>query len=244
MNEFEFSESHIKKTTRIFLFIVFPTLMLCLVGFASFISGFNIGKTIMSMAIASLMMGIIFAIEFPLINRRLRKMKVAIFDDRLVRRSGKKKQDVLWSDITKVKLVEDPKNGLIRITLHQKNKRSIWLFGFNEMEKIASLIKDKIADDVLVRTKHNRFSRENPVPIVIVAIGTTIGMCIIASGGDKAMDIFAILAALCCGGGILIFRPFTRSSIGFRWPELILGTLSLGLGVYALVEFILTGKVS
>ena len=68
-------------------------------------------------------------------------------------------------------------------------------------------------------------------------------MAVIASMGSKAMDIFAIFAAFAVGLLLLIFKPITKSDILNKWVELAFGAVLLILGLYGLIEFLLSGKL-
>jgi hypothetical protein len=83
MNQFNFSESHIQKTNRIML-IIFPFLILCAVGFALFITDYKV-KVLIPLGVIFLIMTAILAIEALLINRSLRKMKVLIHEDEIIK---------------------------------------------------------------------------------------------------------------------------------------------------------------
>ena len=240
MEQFNFSESRIQKTNRIML-IFFPFLILCAAGLALFISDYKVSKVLIPLGVTSLIMTAILAIEIPLINRSLRKMKVLIYEDEIIKQCGKYQQTVLWDEILKIKLTETPEGSLVRIQLFRKNEKTIYLSGFNEMEKIAHLIKEKISDNVLVQTKRYRLDPDNPIVLLITCIATMVIMGIIASKGAKAMDIFVILFTLCAGSWLLTYRPLTKVNLSSKWFEIIGAVLLIILGVYGFIIFLFTG---
>ena len=242
MYQFNFSESRIRKTKRIML-ILLPFLILCTVGFALFIADYKVSKVLIPLGVMFLIMTAILAIEIPLINRSLRKMKVLIYEDEIIKQCGKYQQTALWDDIIKIKLIENPDGGLVYIQLYRKNKRAIHLGGFNEMEKIANLVKEKISDSVLVQTKRHRLDWENPIVLIITCIVTMVIMGIIASKGAKAMDIFTILFALCVGSWLLTYRPLTKADLRSKWFEIIAALFMIIMGIYGFIVFLLTGKL-
>ncbi|MBC8472502.1 MAG: hypothetical protein H8D56_23820, partial [Planctomycetes bacterium] len=164
-------------------------------------------------------------------------MKVLINEDRIIKQCGKRHQTVLWDNIIKIKLIENPDGGLVSIRLYRKNEKVIYLGGFNEMEKIAHLIREKISDNVLVQTKRYRLAYDNPIVPIISGSVTMVIMCLIASGGNKAMDIFTILFALCVGSGLLIYRPLTKFSLSSKWSEIICAVLLIILSIYGFIRF-------
>ena len=242
MEQINFSESRIQKTNRIML-IFFPFLILCAAGLALFISDYKVSKVLIPLGVTSLIMTAILAIEIPLINRSLRKMKVLIYEDEIIKQCGKYQQTVLWDEILKIKLTETPEGSLVRIQLFRKNEKTIYLSGFNEMEKIAHLIKEKISDNVLVQTKRYRLDPDNPIVLLITCIATMVIMGIIASKGAKAMDIFVILFTLCAGSWLLTYRPLTKVNLSSKWFEIIGAVLLIILGVYGFIIFLFTGKL-
>jgi len=69
-------------------------------------------------------------------------MKVLIDEDKLVKQLGKKQQSILWGDIARVRLREDVNGTLLNIKVYGKRRTKLFLWGFNEMEEIARLIRD------------------------------------------------------------------------------------------------------
>lgn len=243
MNQFDFSESRIRKTNRNML-IFAPFLILCVAGFALFIADYKVSKVLIPLGVTFLIMMTILAIEIPLMNRSSRKMKVIIYEDEIIKQCGKSQQTISWDNIIKVKLVENPKGSLVRIRLYQKNNKAIYLFGFNEMGTIANLIKGRISNNVLVETKRHRLDWETPIISIISAAVTIIVMTIIASKGTKAMNIFAISAALCVGSWLLIYRPLTKFNLRNKWFEIISAVFMIIIGIYGFIVFLLTGKLT
>jgi len=241
MEQFNFSESRIRKTKRNIL-IFFPFVILCLAGFALFITDYKV-KVLIPLGVIFLIMTAIFAIEGLLINRSLRKMKVLIYEDKIIKQCGKHPQIVLWDNIIKIKLNENPEGSIVWIRLYRKNGRVIYLNGFDEMEKIANLIREKISDDVLVQTKRYRIEPDNPIVSIITVIATMVIMGIIASKGIKALSIFATLFPLCVGSVLLIFRPITKANLSMKWAEIIVALLMIITGIYGFIVSLFAGKL-
>jgi len=192
-----------------------------------------------------LICGIIMAIEIPLINRRLRKLKVFIYEDKLVKQCGKKHQILLWNDIARIN-IDEKKNGVVAsIRLYPKKpKIAMYLYGFREMEDLANLIKERTSDSVLLQEKRWKLDWQNPfVGVLAGGVPTMVVMFIIASMGSKAMDIFAILFSLLVGLWLLMFRPLTKFDVCNKWVELTLVAVLLILGIYGLICFLLVGKI-
>ena len=242
MEQFNFSESHIRKTNRNIL-IVFPFVILCAAGFALFIFDLKVSTVIIPLGVRFLIITAILAIEILLMNRSSRKMKVLIYEDKIIKQCGKHHQIVLWDNIIKIKLNENPEGSIVWIRLYRKNGRVIYINGFDEMEKIANLIKGKISDNVLVQTKRYRLDWENPIVLMIICIATIVITGFIISRGAKALDIFAILSALCVGFLLLIYRPITKADLSMKWFEIIGALYLIIMGIYGLIVFLSTGML-
>ena len=211
MREFGYSETFIREGNRGLLFLgLFMVPFLAI--FALYVSNFRIEQALIPLGFTLLIFGIIIAIEIPLINRRLRKLRILIDEDKLIRQCGKKQQIFLWKDIARIKTVEN-KNGVVaQIKIYPKKpKMAMYLHGFREMENLANLIRETTSDSVLHQEKRWKLDWHNPfVGLLLGGVPTMVIMFIIASMGSKAMDIFAVTMAFIVSLWILMFRPLTK----------------------------------
>ena len=203
------------------MLIGFSFLFLCALGFALFICDFNVWLALYAVGVPFLIMASILAIERFLIDRSLRKMKVLIYEDKIIKQCGKRQQTIFWDNIIKIKLNESQEGSDVWIRLYQKNERVVYLSGFDEMDKMARLLRENISDEVLVQTKRYRLNPGSPIVTITTCIATIVVIGIIASCGPKVMDIFATLFGLIVGCVLLIFRPLTKADINFKWFEII-----------------------
>ena len=247
MREFSCAETFIKQTNRLFL-IFFCVIAVCLVIFALYFSNFRIERALIAAGKTLLFAGIIFFIEILLINRRLRKLKVLIYEDKLVRQCGKKQNVLIWNDITGIKMFEKKNGDVAVIRLFLKNpKRTIYLSGFREMEDMANHIKERISNNVPLEEKRWKLDWQSPSKIALimvpVMIVTMIVMAVICSMGSKVIDIFAISFAFAVGLILLIFRPLAKCDIFNKWIDLAFGAVLIIAGLYGLIEFLSSGKL-
>jgi len=244
IREFGFSEGVIRETNRILL-VLFLCMIPCGLVSTMFLPDFEPEKSLRAGGFACLLAGIIFAIESFFINRRQRRLKIIVYEDRLVKQSGKKQQTLLWGDIERIKIVERKNGDVAQISLYPpKPKTAIYLGGFAEMKDLAGLIQKNAPDRLPLVKKRWRLNWQNPfVSVPVSLVPTMFILCIIASMGSKAIDIFAIFCALSVGLGLLIFRPLTKFDIRNKWFELLVSAILLVLGIHALTYFLLFGKV-
>jgi len=243
--EFGISETFIHTGTRMILVLIL-FLIPCLFIFAMCLYHISIEKTLVAVGYTILIFGIIMVIEIPLLNRSNRKLKVIIDEDKLIRQHGKKQQILLWMNIDRIKTVEK-KNGIVtQIRIYpKKRKMAMYLHGFQEMENLASLIKERTTDKGVIHLEKSwKLDWQNPfVNVLVGGIPTMIIMFIVASMGSNAVYVFAVSTAFIVSLGILIFRPMTKHNPSSKWVELVFGIVLLGIGIYALICYFLFGKI-
>jgi hypothetical protein len=242
--EFGFSEASIRKG-NILILVLILFLLPFLVIFALYLSHLDIKATLVAVSYTILIFGIITAIEIPLMNRSMRKLKVFVDKDKLIRQCGKRKQILLWTDIARIKTVEK-KNGVVaQIKIYPKKPNmAMYLHGFQQMENLAYLIKERTSDSVVHQEKRWKLDWQNPYVVMLVGgVPTMVVMFIVASMGSKAGDVFAVSMGFIVGLGILKFRPMTKHNASIKWVELFFGIALLGLGIYALIYYFLFGKM-
>ena len=244
MREFGFSETTIRQGNRNLVAFV----LLCAfvnAAFAWHFFDFRIEEALIVAGICILTFGPFFAIEAILLSRRSRKLKVLVHEDRIVKQCGKKQRTLLWKDIAGIKTVRSRRGGVAQITLYPKKpKIPIYLHGFRDMEDLANLMRERTSEGVVLCEKRSKLDWQNPFVCMLVGgVPTVVAIFIIASMGSKAMDIFAILFALSVGLLLLVFRPFTKFDLGFKWIELIAGIGMLILGIHMLRCLLTLGRI-
>jgi len=187
--EFDFSESTIKRTNRLILwlaFIIIPPMF----GFGLILTDFKITEALIYCCLAFLILVIPTAMKLPRDNRRQRQMKVRINDERIQKQSHGGQEHLLWGNIVKVKITENVRGAIHCIKLDGNNKKSIRLYGFNQMKKIAELIKKKKSNDVIIQTRRHVLNWERPFALIAVCWGTAIPVGIILILGVKFQDSY------------------------------------------------------
>lgn len=244
MREFGISETFIREGHRRLL-VYFCFLIFFLLTFALYFTNFRIEKALSAVGIPILILGTISIIEHYLFNRRRRKLKVLINEDRLIMQCGKKQHIFLWKDITRIKTVEK-KNGIVtQVKIYPKRAiMATYIHGFEEMENMANLIRERTSDTVLHQEKRWKLDWQNPyIGLLVGGLPTMVITFIVASTGSKAMHIFAVAFALLTGLCFLIIRPLTKLDVFSKWIELFFGIALLSLGIYALIYFLLFGRI-
>ncbi|HUV67279.1 MAG TPA: hypothetical protein VMW24_25540 [Sedimentisphaerales bacterium] len=142
MREFGFSETFIRAGNRnlaaaVLFFAFFAGAL------AWYICDFRIRIALIVMGRVSIVLGPILAIETVLLDRRLRKLKVLVHQDRIAKQCGKKQHTLLWKDIFGIKMVHSKSGVVAEITLYPKKpNRPMYLHGYRNMEDLAALIRE------------------------------------------------------------------------------------------------------
>ena len=123
------------------------------------------------------------AVQTALFTRRWRKRRLDLDDEKITYRSPGRVRSAHWGDISRVKAREYARGDVYSITLSGKKMRWFWIYGFNEMEKILSLVKDRVSDAADIQTSRLIFYLENPTNFIVfawVVIGITLFCFVVA----------------------------------------------------------------
>jgi hypothetical protein len=221
MNEFSFSESCLKRRLWYLVTILgFGWLFsfVLILFWEDFVITVLLFK---AWGMVLLPLAVIAGIELPLMFRILRKGKVFIDEEKLIKQCGSKQEGFVWGDIAKIKLQKAVDGSLLNIKVYGKHGKTILLGGFNEMEKIAALTREKVSNEVLFQESQYSLNWLHPPYGVATAVVTMTFVGLISSLGRQAVDIFAISVSLAIGSMLLIFRPLTKANLSFKWLEII-----------------------
>ena len=113
-----------------------------------------------------------FLILTVLGDRRSRKWKVCVYEDKIVKQCGKNQHTLLWNDVAKVKTLRR-KSGVFQVKLWtNKSKSLICLGGFKDMDDLANVIREKAPQDAVLRDKYSRLNRWQEMLVGVLLIGS------------------------------------------------------------------------
>jgi len=162
MDIFSFSEDWIKKTNRCLLEVLFVGVFFGFC-FVLIISDFNLRVSSICTSLVFLIYGAFIFIKVRQDNARQRQTKVFTDNDRIILKGGKTEMCFFWEDIVKVRVIEDVKGNIWTIKLFGRDRKTIYLHGFDGMEKIVGLLKGKISETISVQTKRHRLNWQSSV---------------------------------------------------------------------------------
>lgn len=221
MRQFDFSETAPKRRTRSLVI----TLLVCALYvslFAHLATDIATGMILKAIGITAVWVLIIFVVEFPLINRSMRAMKVLVYDDKIVKQYRRGEQSLSWVEVVRVKLTKNPAGDCIYIKMWGKDKKTVHLGDFEQMQDIARLIRENIAEDVAVETKQNKIDYESTMFAVPAGLAATTIVSLAHLRGRTVENIFCILVATAVALFILVCKPAAKFNPRLRLFETIL----------------------
>lgn len=238
MQEFKFSEKTLKRNYKfcfLAILIAIPGVFLITV-----LAGkTNIHTLLVACGITAVILLLILAIELPLLNRSMRKMKVIIEDDRIIKQYSRGHKNFFWSDIDKVKMKKNPKGEHINIRIHGRDKRSIYIYGFERMGEIATLICEKTPNDTTIDIKQNKFDYQGYLFLTLLCITTLIVTFFVRSASELVEDIFEISFAVVAGLFLLIYKPIYKTNPSLKKLEKLLAIVMLLGGLCILIGMLI-----
>ena len=235
MIEFNYSKTVLKKRYHILL-LVFLICPLLLFGFGLYLTNFDLEKSLILTLKTTVMLALTITLVVALISPSLKKMKIIIADDQIIKKSGKIQQSVFWPDIQKVKIIKNYTHQIVDISIIPNKKPALSVNGFEQMDKIAHLIQNHIDDQIQVQIKQFKYNYLHPAFLVFVMISTVLVLGLIHSAG--LFEIFIPVFAFTVGFGILIFGPARKANMNIRWFEILMGILLIACSLFLTLCFL------
>lgn len=241
-NIFDFSDeavSEYRKRNKVMMFTVpFITIVFSLMIFKIE----NMESLKLYMAIISAV-AVFIMIEIYIVSRimtkKIRNTKLYIYDDRFERIGGKKNESVEFSQIKSIKEKRNPKGKLLLIEL-KIEKKTISMFGFENIEKILEIMKEKTSDSVEIKRKQYKVDWNSPFATIIIMLITVIVIGLIRNYDKNIYELFNGVFMIGFSIFFLIYRPVSKSlGSRFRALEVICGLLILSGSVMGVIGSLL-----
>lgn len=167
-------------------------------------------------------------IGFYFMRRKLKGCHLKLYQDRLIRMTGKRSEIHYYKDLTKMKCTKSPNGEIVSIHLKLK-KKNILFHGFDEMESIEKIIKEKKPAECELKEKVWRFNYQMPYWSCIFFVGA-LGLYVpFILWGIEKLQYALIIVKLGLIGYFLIKRPFKRSmNKHYGWLDFVI------IGLWAL----------
>lgn len=161
MKEFNISKVNIRKNS---LFLLWCVLCGLLFIFAvDYVGGRDLKASLGRVTWLILLTAIVFGIEIPLVIKRRLKMKLIVSDNSITSVSGRKEKSVAFDRLAVVNIVRGTQGNVEIIKLRGGMKESIRIYGLEEMDKVAELIKIKAPASVSMQVTRQKINWTNPI---------------------------------------------------------------------------------
>ncbi|HUT28906.1 MAG TPA: hypothetical protein VMX13_03855 [Sedimentisphaerales bacterium] len=175
MNEFDCSGESIRKANR-FIFMLWLSSIPMLFLFALIALRVSMSEAALLTAATALASAATNLWIIRREDRKNRRRKLSLCEDRIIlSRLDKEERALMFEEIARIRVVENPKGNIESITLcgnEKGKKRRLRIYGFNKMGEILELIGEKVPNRALVETKHQLFDAHNPLFAVAMAMIT------------------------------------------------------------------------
>lgn len=161
--------------------------------------------------------------------QNLSRISVHIHPDRLERKSRNQTEIFFWKDVSNAEIVELPSGEIATIKLTFANKKTIYLWGFEDMKSAANQIAESIHNKDLIHQKKSKINWGNPIIMILTGILTLAIILAADRMGTKAYYLFVAIFFLSFGLYVIFASPISSAQgKGYR-------KLELGMGVALLV---------
>ncbi len=107
------------------------------------------------------------------------------------------------------------------------------------MHEIVDLIREKVSNNVDITARQNKIDYDNPIFLVLVGIITLLIIALVQQGGQNLEDVFNAIVCLAAGSFILIYRPVSKTNLGFNRSEKFLGWGLILMAVLMLIGILI-----
>lgn len=240
--EFVFSEETIKQRKKLMWLIVMMMPIVAVIFtflFSLRDSDFDIGLFLIIITGVVAFVVIELMVVSRLTMRKLAESRIVVYEDRLEHRSGRFSDIIRFADIKSIGARRE-KSGkllLVRLTV---SKRAFNVTGFEGMEEILVILRDKAPQDTPFTDKTYKIDWNSPAVLTLVMLITTLVLSTFVLLGDDFYLAFNIIFTISMGLVFLIYRPISRSAGSrFKLFEIICGGLILVSGIMILITKLL-----
>lgn len=159
--------------------------------------------------------------------KKMKNTKLDISENHFIRNGGGKIERVSFEHIKSIKEKRDPKGKLLIIEL-KTNKKAMNIFGFDNLEEILLIIKERSSKDVIIKQKKYKVDWNSPQAIVSIMLTTVIILGAIMNFDRNLYDIFNSIFMIGFAMFFFFYRPISKSlGSRFRILEVISSLLIL-----------------
>jgi hypothetical protein len=230
MEEFGISERYMKRRNRTLLTAVICSLFA--VGILLLmISGGDTERAFFAWIVTVVIFVIIAGIEIPILNLQVRRLKLFIDDEGLIKKRGEKDQIFLWEYITKIIRKERPNGDILFIDLYQGESNPTRLEGFEDMEYIDEVIQDNVNERIEISTKKMLVNWNKPHFVALTTFAVIILVGFVSLGGEVVLNAFFLMFFFGMGIWLIIKNPIAKLMVSPKWIDTGMGLILIIVSV-------------
>lgn len=236
--KYEISDSFVKERKKITLnLIILMIITMFIVTYYSIrVKGISdISLFIKIIGIISLFLILEIVIVSWLMLKKIKTTTITINEDSLIRQGGKIKKStevVYFNEIISAKVIKKPNNEItfIKLKLHKKRFN---LTGFNQMDELVEILKNKGIEIKIKKWKINWNSTLATFGLGSIVLALIL---VIMTFSDELYNIINKLFMIGLGSYILFGRSISKNmGKRFRLLEYIIGILLIGLSIIGII---------
>jgi hypothetical protein len=212
---YRFSEKAIREIKQRYLTvqIILPIILFVFLLFSPITGSVFTKQPISTSLKVGLIATVILEVEFLIISRiMLKKMKdssLNVSDERIVRTWGKSSETIPIEKIVKLVITEKPSGDTYLLDLKFGSK-SIFLYGFDDLEEIAILLQNKISESI-VKRKRQKIDWNSPITLTRIMVATFLTIVVIQAFGPTYYFVFNFGLFFAMSIVLILFKPMSRS---------------------------------
>lgn len=230
---FGFSEDTLKERKRntFTVMAMMPLLMIIFVLIFTGGSSIQYKNVIIIIAITVPIIMIEMIIVYKMMIKKIKEMKLIIQDDCFKRVGGKFSENISYKSIDEI-LVKRDKNGKILVMEVKSNNIKVNLLGFEDMEKILSLLSGNIKNKSFITEKTYKISYKDPMIVILIMILTMTLIIALVKTDVNSYRIFSDIFPFAFGLFVIFFKPISKNAGSrFRILEIIISILLVVAGL-------------
>ncbi len=199
----------------------------------------QLGSILLNSAPIFIPIALILILMVRHINRNLRRIKLHVGPDGLVREAGARQQEVRWDSIKKVVVRNLPSGAPRFVHIFPASGRPISILPLEQMAGFVEQVEEGVSTSTQFVVKRQKLDWEYP-PLVVALMPLIAGVLLaFRSLGSGIHQISGPLISCTMGIWFLAYGPISRVNPNLRKLEVVLATLILIPNLWRLVEAIL-----
>ena len=168
-------------------------------------------------------------------ERNVRRLRLQLRTDGILRESGAIRQILPWSDVARVVLHHSPRGEVRAIELFAVTQRPMLLAGYEHLADISGLIQAQRSPLVAVETKRRYVDLEHPCSMFVFVVLVGFAALTVVTTWDWNPQLLSGACQVVLGLMFLLQQPLARQTPNLRMGERVLAGGMIGYGLISLL---------